>query len=119
MITDWSGVAMEYSFVTHKPCVFINTPMKVLNPEYTKYESIPMQIELRDKIGVSMSPEDVANIGKVIEDILGGRLLPEEQVAEIARQYVYNIGSSGQVGGRYILEALRERQRGKQSEVKL
>ncbi len=110
MITDWSGVAMEYSFVTHKPCIFINTPMKVLNPEYIKYESVPMQIEIRDKIGVSLEPDAVSGIGAVIEDILSGHLLPENQVAEIAGQYVYNIGSSGQVGGRYILETLRKLQ---------
>lgn len=109
MITDWSGVSMEYSFATHKPCIFINTPMKVLNPEYTRYESVPMQIEIRDKIGVSLNLDAIDQIGAVIEEIVSGRLLPEEQVAAIAEQYVYNIGSSGQVGGRYILQALRDR----------
>lgn len=112
MITDWSGISMEYSFVTHWPCIFINTPMKVLNPDYTQYKSVPVQIELRDKIGVSLEPTDVSGIAAVVQDMLSGRLLPEDEVAVIARQYVYNIGASGQVGGKYILDALRSRKSG-------
>lgn len=112
MITDWSGISMEYSFVTHRPCIFINTPMKVLNPDYTQYKSVPVQIELRDKIGVSLEPSNVSGIAAVVQDMLSGRLLPEDEVAAIARQYVYNIGSSGRVGGQYIIDALRNRQSG-------
>ena len=118
MITDWSGVAMESSFVTHRPCVFINTPMKVLNPEYTRYESVPMQIEIRNKIGVSMELSEVSGIAEVIGNMLNGQLLPKNEVARIAGQYVYNPGTSGQVGGRYILEALRDRQGSGKSEGK-
>lgn len=109
MITDWSGISMEYSFVTHRPCIFINTPMKVLNPDYTQYKSVPVQIEIRDKIGVSLEPTDVSGIADVVQDMLSGRLLPEDEIAAIARQYVYNIGTSGQVGGKYIIDALRSR----------
>lgn len=110
MITDWSGISMEYSFVTHKPCVFINTPMKVLNEEYTKYESIPALIDIRNKIGVSLDVEETAGIADVIADMLSGQLLPEEEVAAITQQYVYHLGESSRVGGQYILERLRARQ---------
>ena len=36
MITDWSGIAYEYAYTTQKPVLFINTPMKVMNPEYQR-----------------------------------------------------------------------------------
>lgn len=116
MITDWSGISLEYSFTTGRPCVFINTPMKVLNPEYTKYESVPMQIDVRDKIGVSLAPEDTAGIADIVKDMLSGKLLPPEEVKAIAQQYVYNIGASGQVGGQYIIDALQKRQAAKRGE---
>ncbi len=32
LITDWSGIAYEYAFTTLKPVLFINTPMKIMNP---------------------------------------------------------------------------------------
>ncbi len=31
VITDWSGIAFEFSFSTLKPSLFINTPMKIMN----------------------------------------------------------------------------------------
>lgn len=116
MITDWSGISMEYSFVTHRPCIFINTPMKVLNPEYKQYQSVPVQIELRDKIGVSLDPSNVSGIAAIVQDMLSGQLLPENEVEAIAQQYVYHIGASGQVGGQYIIDTLRSRQIGKKRE---
>ena len=36
MITDWSGIAYEYAYTTCKPVLFIDTPMKIMNPEYKK-----------------------------------------------------------------------------------
>lgn len=116
MITDWSGIALEYSFTTGRPCVFVNTPMKVLNPEYTRYESVPMQLDVRDKIGVSLAPEDTAGIADIVKDMLSGKLLPPEEVKAITRQYVYNIGTSSQAGGQYIIDALQKRQAAKRGE---
>ncbi len=113
LITDWSGISMEYAFVTHNPCVFINTPMKVLNPDYVQYQSVPALLEIRDKIGVSFAPEDVSGIARAVENMLCGALLPSEKVAEIMERYVYHVGASGQVGAEYIIHALMERQKRK------
>lgn len=110
LITDWSGISMEYSFVTRHPCIFINTPMKVLNPEYTRYQAVPALLEVRDQIGVSFEPTDVAGIAAAVERMLSGAVLPPEEVAEIVGQYVYHVGRSGQVGASYIIEALQKRQ---------
>ena len=38
MITDWSGIAYEYAYTTCKPVLFIDTPMKIMNPEYKRLE---------------------------------------------------------------------------------
>ncbi len=105
---------MEYSFTTHNPCIFINTPMKVLNPDYIQYQSVPALIEIRDKIGVSFEPDDVAGIASAVEEMLNGKLLPSGQVAAIVDQYVYNVGNSRRVGARYIIESLGEKQKKRQ-----
>ena len=60
VISDWSGTAYEFAFVTKKPAVFINTPMKVNNPEYEKLGIVPKEIELRDRIGIQLMPEALA-----------------------------------------------------------
>ena len=111
LITDWSGISMEYSFVTRHPCIFINTPMKVLNPEYTRYQAVPALLEVRGKIGVCFEPTDVAGIAAAAEGMLSGAVLPPEEVAAIAEQYVYHIGESGRIGASYIINILKERQK--------
>lgn len=115
LITDWSGISMEYSFVTHHPCIFINTPMKVLNPEYTQYQAVPALLEVRDKIGVAFEPDNVAGIASAAEKMLNGTLLPGDEIAAIEEQYVYHIGGSGAVGAGYILGALQMRQRNRKA----
>ena len=117
LITDWSGISMEYSFVTRHPCIFINTPMKVLNPEYTRYQAAPALLETRDKIGVSFEPTDVTGIAAAAEKMLSGAVLPPEEVAAISEQYVYHIGESGRIGASYIIEALQKRQKAKKGVV--
>ena len=36
LITDWSDISSEYAYCTHNPVLFIDTPMKIMNPEYKK-----------------------------------------------------------------------------------
>ena len=33
LITDWSGIAYKYAFKTKRPVVFIDMPMKIINPD--------------------------------------------------------------------------------------
>lgn len=44
LITDWSGITYEYAFTTLRPVLFIDTPMKVMNPEYEKINTPPINI---------------------------------------------------------------------------
>ena len=44
LMTDWSGIGYEYSFTTLKPTLFINTPMKVMNPDYKEIQVVPFDL---------------------------------------------------------------------------
>lgn len=55
MITDWSGIAYEYAYTTCKPVLFIDTPMKIMNPEYKKIGIEPLNIWMRYESGVYLS----------------------------------------------------------------
>lgn len=62
LITDWSGIAYEFSFCTLKPSLFIDTPMKVLNPDYVKYKNQPSDIRWRNLVGKSLKPAEAVKI---------------------------------------------------------
>ena len=106
LITDWSGIAFEFSYCTLKPCIFINTPMKVLNPNYKKYNLEVLDISLRDKVGVSVNIEDVKDINKSVERLLAEKDSFREQIQEIVNQYIYHPGKNGEAGGKYIMNQI-------------
>ncbi|MGE5633330.1 MAG: membrane protein insertase YidC [Caulobacteraceae bacterium] len=108
VITDWSGTAYEFSFVTKKPSVFINTPPKINNPEYDKIEVKPLEITLRDKIGIQIEPERLENIAEEINKLLDSAEKYRETITSIVDKYIANFGRSGEVGGRYIIDRLQE-----------
>ena len=106
LITDWSNIAFEFSFVTKKTSLFINTPMKVMNPNYKRIEIEPLDITLRDMIGASLDLDKLTGISGIVEDILKKPDIYKEKISEISNRCIYNFGQSGKVGGEYIIQAL-------------
>lgn len=112
VITDWSGIAYEFTFATKKPALFINTPMKVLNPDYDKYKNLPLDISLRDQVGVSLDLDKVHHARSTVDKLLAEHDAYKQKIEEVFRQCVFNIGSSGVAAGQYILKSLQGKVRG-------
>lgn len=106
VITDWSGIAQEFAFTTKRPVLLINTPMKVLNPEYVKYEHQPLDITLRPELGRTLELDEISKAGAAVEELLENRAYYAERLDEITRRCVFNLGSSGAAAGRYILKKI-------------
>lgn len=112
LVTDWSSIAFEYSFSTLKPVLFIDTPMKILNPDYTELKTVPIDIELRNKIGISLKPESVkAEASRAVERLLNDEVFSPDALNKLRNEYIYNIGHSGEVGADYIIKRLVEKQK--------
>lgn len=109
LITDWSGISMEYSFTTLKPCIFINTPVKILNPDYTRYKAVPALVAIRNQIGVSVDLDQVGMIASHIQNIRNGQLLSASEIAGMVDHYVYNVGTYGKPGAEYIIKAIQSK----------
>lgn len=113
LITDWSSIAFEYSFSTLKPVLFMNTPMKVVNEDYAELSTVPIDIELRDKVGISVECTDAGKLEKVVNTLLYDKEFSKESLEELRAQYIYNVGKSGQVGAKYIIQSLINKAEGK------
>lgn len=109
LITDWSAIAYEYSYTTKKPVLFVDTPMKIMNPEYEKIGIEPFNIWVRNQIGEVVSVENCKNIDKVVSKMLNESTKYEEKINKLVNESVYNIGKSGEVGANYIIEAIQEK----------
>ena len=108
LITDWSGIAWEYSFTTLKPTLYINTPMKVINPEYQKIDSVPVDISLRNDFGKSLDLDDLDGIAEVVRELLMNREKYQSQLKKLRERTIYNVGNSGQRGAEYIISRIQE-----------
>ena len=106
VITDWSGTAYEFALVTERPCVFIDTPPKINNPDYEKITVAPLELTLRDQVGVRVKPEELSGLAETIRGLCGDESY-KGRIAEIREKYIANCGRSGEVGGRYILDEIR------------
>ena len=107
LMTDWSNIAFEFSYCTRKPCIFINTPMKVLNPNYERVGKELLHVSLRDRIGVSVDLEKIKELGNITADMLSKKYLYREEIAQVVKDYVYYPGRSGEAGGKYIMNQIK------------
>lgn len=118
LITDWSGIAYEYAFTTKKPVVFIDTPMKIMNPEYKVLGIEPFNIWARNEIGKVVEVEKINNIREIVDNMLKNSNEYNEKISNMIQKYVYNLGTSSEVGGKYIIQTIqnkiKEKKGGKQ-----
>ncbi|MGN0437563.1 MAG: membrane protein insertase YidC [Lachnospiraceae bacterium] len=106
LITDWSSIAFEYAFATLHPVLFINTPMKIMNLDYDQIDIVPIDIALRNEVGMSIELEHIDQIKEKVEELLTSSDYSQEKMEKIREQYLFNIGKSGKVGAAYLMKRL-------------
>ena len=110
LMTDWSGIAYEFAYCGMRPAVFINTPMKVLNPNYEQYGVEVTDITMRDKVGLSVDVDKIkAELPDKIAYLLANKGEYEEKIQAVRDTHLFYPGRSGEAGGRYIMNQLEKR----------
>ena len=102
LICDCSGIALEYAFGTERPVLFLDTPIKIQNAKYKELNIEPLELSLRSKIGVIVSPERLDTVPAVINELMSNYGLYKKRLAMLREQNVYNFGHSADIGAKYI-----------------
>ncbi len=110
LITDWSSIFCEFSFTTLKPCICINTPMKVGNPNWERLGIEPTDITLRDEVGVSLDPKRLDQLPQMVEDMLKDPRKWNERIMRARSKTVFNPGRGAEIAGRYLLDSILSQQ---------
>lgn len=110
LITDWSSVFCEFSFSTLRPSVFINTPMKVGNPDWRELGIEPTDISLRNKVGRSFDPADLSGLGDAVAEMIAHPNAWSEKVSAVRDEMIFNLGHAAEVAGEYLLERVLVKQ---------
>ncbi len=111
LITDWSGVALEYCFATRRPAIFVNTKMKCMNPNWERIGITPTEITLRDTVGVSVDMDKLVNCRTIAEDLFARADEFEVKIGQVLSEHIYNQGKAGKAGAEYLLSSLVEKRK--------
>ncbi len=103
LITDWSGIALEYAFGTERPVLYLDVPRKVHNDQYTTLEIEPFEVAMRSQVGIVFPATEIANIHKPVEQLIRDRSVYQARIADLRSKYVYAFGRSSEIGARHIL----------------
>ena len=109
LITDWSGIAMEFAFTRIKPVLFVDVPKKINNPTYKNIEIDPIEIFIREEIGLIMPETELDEMAKYIYLLLNSSKSYEEKIKKMRNNSIFNIEKSGNAGAKEIMNLLNEK----------
>lgn len=109
MITDWSGVSYEFAFVTRKPVICINTPLKIMNPDFDQNTDIPGLINMRSLIGEVIEPDQIDGIVEKAKEMLAQKDIYKDQIENVYQTYIYGKGKSAQICALYMINSVKHK----------
>ena len=104
MISDWSGIGLEYAFTFERPVIFIDVPKKNMNPNFKDIKLEPIEISIRNKVGHVVLPNELEKITKILNNLEKDSKKFQEQIKELRSKTVFNISNSAKIGAKYIQE---------------
>jgi YidC/Oxa1 family membrane protein insertase len=110
MISDWSGVAMEFAFGLERPVLFIDVPRKILNSEYAELGLSPLEVEYRHEVGQVLPVDQLGQVVQVINTLITCTTDYADNIRQIRNKWVFNIANSGAKGADCLLELLQDRE---------
>lgn len=109
LITDYSGISFEYAFGTERPVLFLDVPLKIHNPMFKELGIEPLELSLRTKIGVIVSPNKLETVPKVISTLIANNEDYKKLIIELRKQYVYAFGHSSKINSQYIIDLTKDK----------
>jgi YidC/Oxa1 family membrane protein insertase len=106
LITDYSGIAVEYAFGTERPVLFLDVPAKIRNRRYAEIGTEPFELAVRSQIGLVVSPHQLDTIVQAINDLIREKESYRAQIIELRKRSIYSFGNSSGIGAQFITDLL-------------
>lgn len=107
MISDYSGVAMEFALSKLSPVIFIDGPKKSFHPGWRKiYNKDGVQVKYRKKLGYIVN--DLNNLVKYIDKCFDTKEYWKSKLKEIRPELVYNYGNCSNVAYSQLSKLIEE-----------
>jgi len=104
MISDWSGAAFEYALGTRRPVLFVDTPQKIFNADWSLYGVPAFEADMRARVGRIVATADIASIGSLARSMIEETGPTAAHLSDMRSKLTFNPGSSATVGADLIAE---------------
>lgn len=105
MISDFSGIVFDYTFLCNKPVMYVNTDMDLRPYDAYDLNKQLWQFSVLEKMGIKLEEKDFANIKEVIQNASDSPELAEQR--KIAKETAWmNIGKAGEKIADYMISTV-------------
>lgn len=94
LITDYSGVALEYAALNRRPVVFVDVQKKMFNPEWQSIGLEPVEVALRDSLGI-ITPPATEDVVAAVEHACAQPEKFHDSIAEAEKAFLFRSESCG------------------------
>ena len=105
LVTDWSGIGIEFAFITERPVLFIDVPKKVNNIKYNDLDIIPLEEKIREQIGIIIKPLEFNNLNHYLNILKNDKEKFKVNIQKNRDEYIYNFKNSSDLITQKILES--------------
>jgi hypothetical protein len=109
MISDFSGIIFDYSFVYEKPVIIADTEIEYRGFEAFFLDKPLWDEEIRHKIGRVIKSSEISGLNEIIREELGkDRVKERSRIAGVRDRTVANFGNAAPATATQLAELLRE-----------
>ena len=110
LVSDWSGISIEYALGLEKPVLFVDLPRRVRNPDWRELGMEPFEAAIREQVGAVLPADALeqapAALKRLLQDPEGFRA----RMRELRESNVFNLEGCTGPGAREIARLADERQ---------
>ncbi|MDC3053335.1 hypothetical protein OA187_02105 [Candidatus Pelagibacter sp.] len=89
IITDWSGIFIEFAKVTSSKCVLLKIPKKKLNNDFELITSIPTEVYSRDILSYEINESELENLDIIISKIITEKETYKFKIENFFKKYFF------------------------------
>ena len=85
--------------------------MKVSNQNWEKINVTPVEIKIRNELGVAVNKEDLVNVSSTVKDLFNNGEKYKQKIDEYFKTFTFNHGTAAAKGATYILNSIVEKKK--------
>lgn len=86
IITDWSGIFIEFSKLSLSKCILLRTKKKILNKDFNLINSMPIEIYSRKILGYEIDIEDINKVNHFIDKIISNKSFDKIEIEKFFKK---------------------------------